>query len=108
MINSFPPVDEEEEDDLEIDVIEQMDQKNTILKKRRQSLDSSIGEAHFHSKPTTLTEESSLATSLGDDLSSAPTTKTALPDYENFPVADKIRKLKKSQSFNAHLEKPPR
>ena len=108
MINSFPPVDEEEEDDLEIDVIEQMDQKNnTILKKRRQSLDSSIGEAHFHSNPTTLTEESSLATSLGDDLS-APTTKTALPDYENFPVADKIRKLKKSQSFNAHLEKPPR
>ena len=80
---------------------------------RRNSLDSSIGEVHFHSKPTTvLTEESSLA-SLGDDLSppaqqTTQNTKSTLPDYENFPVADKMAKLKRSKSFNAHLDKPAR
>ena len=79
-------------------------------KTRRNSLDSSIGEVHFHSKPTTvLTEESSLA-SLGDDLSppQQPQNKSTLPDYENFPVADKMAKLKRSKSFNAHLDKPSR
>ena len=82
-------------------------------------MDSCIGEAHFHSikaDPNCVTEESSL-----DDLDelnsqtginavvNTPKTvvpsSTDLPDYENF---SSIRKLKKSKSFNAHLEKPPR
>ena len=89
--------------------------QNGTMKKRHNSLDSCIGEAHFHSikaDPNCVTEESSLDDL--DDLNSqtgnvnTPKTvipSTELPDYENF---SSIRKLKKSKSFNAHLEKPPR
>ena len=92
------------------------------MKKRHNSLDSCIGEAHFHSikaDPNCVTEESSLDDL--DDLNSQTgnnaavnipaktvlpsSSSTELPDYENF---SSIRKLKKSKSFNAHLEKPPR
>lgn len=99
MISLFPNTAAEEEEEIQ----DQAADSHARRARRKLSFDSSWGDVHFQSKPTTMTDGSSLGSiQLDDDNES--------PDYENYPKhkrADTNTSLKRSKSI-AHIEKPLR